>query len=57
VAPPLWSLFGSVLVVLASLVWLINPKAGPELKWVWGAIGGISLIGLIWAVLKRRKLE
>lgn len=57
VAPPPWSVFTFALLVVTSLVWLINPKAGPELKWAWGAIGGISLIGLIWAVLKRRKLE
>jgi len=57
VPPPLWTVFLFALLVVTSLVWLINPKAGPELKWVWGAIGAISLIGLSWVVLKRRKLE
>jgi hypothetical protein len=53
VAPPRWHVFGAFLVVVTSLVELFSPKIGPELKWAWGAIGGISLIALIWAVLKR----
>ncbi|MEP7191385.1 MAG: hypothetical protein ABI903_00805 [Actinomycetota bacterium] len=57
VAPPLPTVFIFAGGVVTSLLWLTNPKSGPELKWAWGAIGAISLIALIWVVLKRRKLE
>lgn len=56
-APSLGSQFTLVLLLVTSLIWLINPNADLWLKWVWGTIGGISLIGLIWFVLKRRKLK
>ena len=57
VAPPLLSVFTFALLVVTSLLWLINPQSGPELKLVWGAIGAIALIGLIWALLKRRSVR